>query len=180
MYIYEILFVIGCCTVTSPYTWPFPSSIWRGRGELFRDGMLISVFWKVFSLVIAFMCHVFPWRNACWGFETDFITRPAKDFVLYAVTRFRNVWKQVELSTVCRCTSRRRSLMVTSRQFSVPAECVSVVHPGVDPWWWHRGSFLSLQNASSPLVNVLVGTMVAHPSACTGNTPRSPKACRWQ
>jgi len=55
----------------------------------------------------------------------------AKDFVLYGVTRFRNVWKQLELSTVC------------------------PLHPGVDPWWWHRGSFLSMQNASSLLVNVL-------------------------
>jgi hypothetical protein len=51
MYIDEILFVIGCFTVTSRCTWPFPYSISRGSGELFRDGMLTSVFWKFLSLV---------------------------------------------------------------------------------------------------------------------------------
>lgn len=51
MYVDEIPFVIDCFTVTSRCTWPFPYSMSRDRGELFRYGMLTSVFWKVLSLV---------------------------------------------------------------------------------------------------------------------------------
>jgi hypothetical protein len=92
MYIDDILFVIGCYTVTSRCTWPFPYSVSRGRGELFRDGMLTTVFWKVFSSVIDII-HVPRFRGVSFaeGLRLTLLSGPAKDFVPYAVTRFRNV-----------------------------------------------------------------------------------------